>query len=105
MLAGRRRLAGGAAQAHYTGPMPELPDVTVYVEALNDHIAGQVLEGVRLGGPFILRSADPPLSAATGKRVQQAQRAGKRIVLALEGELYLVLHLMIAGRLHWKEPR
>jgi len=84
--------------------MPELPDIEVYVEALAGRVVGAPLLGVRLGSPFLLRSADPPLAAATGKKVLAVRRLGKRIVLALEEELALVLHLMIAGRLHWKEP-
>jgi formamidopyrimidine-DNA glycosylase len=83
--------------------MPELPDVEVYAEALRARVEGAPLLGVRLGSPFLLRSADPPLSAAKGKRVVAVQRLGKRLVLALEDDLFLALHLMIAGRLHWKE--
>ena len=82
--------------------MPELPDVTVYVEALRDRLAGQPLERVRLGGPFLLRTVEPPLSAFAGRRVEAVSRLGKRIVLAFEGDHLLVIHLMIAGRLHWK---
>lgn len=84
--------------------MPELPDITVYVRALEARILDQVLLRVRLGNPFVLRTAVPPLAEVEGKRVLAVQRQGKRIVLCLEGELYLVLHLMIAGRLHWKPP-
>lgn len=83
--------------------MPELPDVTVYVEALNERVRGQVLEQVRLASPFVLRSIAPPLSAVSGKRIREVRRLGKRIVFALEEELFLVIHLMISGRLHWKE--
>jgi len=83
--------------------MPELPDVVVYIEALEQRARGQPLEGVRLGSPFVLRSADPPLSAAFGRKVRALRRMGKRIVFELEGELFLVIHLMISGRLHWKE--
>ena len=82
--------------------MPELPDVTVYLEALERRILSATLERVRLLTPFLLRSVDPPLSAVTGKRVTGLRRIGKRLVLALEDDLFLVLHLMIAGRLHWK---
>jgi len=85
--------------------MPELPDVTVYVESLETRIKGQHLEKIRLGNPFILRTFDPPLSAAFGKTVQQVERIGKRIVLTLEDDLFVVIHLMIAGRLHWKKPK
>jgi formamidopyrimidine-DNA glycosylase len=84
--------------------VPELPDVTVYVESIARRVEGQPLEDVRLKSPFLLRTAVPPLSAAVGRRVTGVSRVGKRIVLALEGDLHLVLHLMIAGRLHWK-PR
>jgi formamidopyrimidine-DNA glycosylase len=84
--------------------MPELPDVVVYVEALETRIEGRVLEVVRLGSPFVLRSVDPPLSLCSGQRVISLRRLGKRIVIALEGELFLVIHLMVAGRLRWKEP-
>jgi formamidopyrimidine-DNA glycosylase len=81
--------------------MPELPDVTVYCEALATRIIGQPLQQVRLLNPFLLRTAVPPIAAAEGKRVHDVRRLGKRIVIALEGELFLVLHLMIAGRLRW----
>jgi formamidopyrimidine-DNA glycosylase len=81
--------------------MPELPDVTVYVERLAALTGGAVLEKVRLKSPFLLRSVQPPLSAAQGRVVRGTRRLGKRIVIELEGELFLVLHLMIAGRLHW----
>jgi formamidopyrimidine-DNA glycosylase len=83
--------------------MPELPDVTVYIEALKDRVLGRVLTGVRLGSPFVLRSVDPPLAAFRGKTVRALSRLGKRIVIAFDDELYLVLHLMIAGRLHWRQ--
>ena len=83
--------------------MPELPDVTVYVEALEARVRDKRLERVKLLNPFILRTAVPPIGEAEGKRVVAARRIGKRIVLALEGPLYLVLHLMIAGRLRWLE--
>ena len=84
--------------------MPELPDITVYVEALERHIVGQRLLGVRVNGPFLLRTVDPPLSAVEGKTVRGLRRIGKRIALGLDDELWIVLHLMIAGRLHWKPP-
>lgn len=82
--------------------MPELPDIVVYVEALERRIVGQALRDVRLQTPFLLRTVDPPLSALSNKRVTGARRLGKRIVIALEDELYVVIHLMIAGRLHWR---
>ena len=84
--------------------MPELPDITVYVESIEARIQGQRLEKIRLGNPFILRTFDPPLSAATGKIVEHVERMGKRIVLALEDDLFIVVHLMIAGRFQWKKP-
>jgi len=83
--------------------MPELPDVTVYVERVADRVVGHTLEKVRLGSPFLLRSVEPPLGATFGKQVVAMERIGKRIVFVLEDELYLVLHLMVAGRLKWAE--
>jgi formamidopyrimidine-DNA glycosylase len=82
--------------------MPELPDIVVYIEALEKRILGQTLEAVRLASPFLLRTADPPLRAVEGKRVLKLRRIGKRIAIGVEGDLWLVLHLMIAGRLHWR---
>jgi formamidopyrimidine-DNA glycosylase len=82
--------------------MPELPDVAVYIEALEARIAGETLQRVRLASPFLLRSVDPPLAEATNRRVIELRRLGKRIVIGLEGDIFLMLHLMIAGRLHWK---
>ncbi len=81
--------------------MPELPDITVYIEALESRIVGQTLERLRIAKPFLLRSVDPPISAANGKHVTGIRRMGKRIVLELEDDLFLVIHLMIAGRLRW----
>ena len=81
--------------------MPELPDVTVYIENLERLLKGQRLLAVRLFNPFLLRTAVPPIQAASGKPVLGISRIGKRIVLDLEGDLHLVIHLMIAGRLHW----
>ena len=81
--------------------MPELPDITVYIEALASRVVGQPLERMRIAKPFLLRSVDPPISAAEGKRVTGMRRMGKRIVLELEDDLFLVIHLMIAGRLRW----
>ena len=83
--------------------MPELPDIQVYAEAIAARAVGTPLERVRIGSPFLLRSADPPIAAAEGRRLTAVRRLGKRIVFALEPDLFLVLHLMIAGRLHWKE--
>ncbi len=84
--------------------MPELPDITVYLEALAPRVLGQPLERVRLASPFVLRSVEPPLPAVIGKRVLALRRLGKRIVFALEDELFVVLHLMVAGRLKWGAP-
>jgi formamidopyrimidine-DNA glycosylase len=84
--------------------MPELPEVALYIRALEPRVLGEPLEKVRLRSPSLLRTYDPPLSAAEGRRVEGLSRVGKRIVFALEGELFLVLHLMIAGRLRWKPP-
>ena len=83
--------------------MPELPDVTVYIEALETRILGETLERVRLASPFLLRTVDPPLAAVHGKKVRALRRVGKRIAIGLDEDLWLVLHLMIAGRLHWRE--
>jgi formamidopyrimidine-DNA glycosylase len=83
--------------------MPELPDVEVYVDSLDRHFTGAVLERVRLKSPFLLRSVDPPLSAVQGLRATGFRRIGKRIVFELEGDLFLVLHLMIAGRLKLRD--
>src|SRR5258708_1289739 len=82
--------------------MPELPDIVVYIEALDKRITGRKLDRVRLGSPFLVRTAVPPISAVEGKTVSELRRLGKRICIGLEGDLWLVLHLMIAGRLHWK---
>lgn len=82
--------------------MPELPDVTVWVERLRDLTVGVALERVRLGSPFLLRTVDPPVTAVEGRTVTGTARLGKRVVLHLEGDLHVVVHPMIAGRLHWK---
>ncbi len=84
--------------------MPELPDVTVYVDALRARVGGARLVAVRLRSPFLLRTTEPPLREAEGRDVAGVSRIGKRIAIGLSGDLHLVLHLMIAGRLHWK-PR
>jgi formamidopyrimidine-DNA glycosylase len=81
--------------------MPELPDITIYLEALETRILGQRLERVRIVSPFLLRTVMPPLESAFGKKVVELRRLGKRICIGLEDEIWLVLHLMIAGRLHW----
>jgi formamidopyrimidine-DNA glycosylase len=83
--------------------MPELPDLTVYLDFLQSHIVGQTLERVRVASPFVLRTADPPLKAAENKRVLGLRRSGKRLILELEDDLFLMIHLMIAGRFRWKE--
>ncbi|MBI4526425.1 MAG: formamidopyrimidine-DNA glycosylase [Deltaproteobacteria bacterium] len=82
--------------------MPELPDVVAYINALQARIQGQILKRIRVASPFLLRSVEPAISEAEGKRVIGFHRLGKRIVLEIEGEMFLILHLMIAGRLHWK---
>ena len=82
--------------------MPELPDITVYIEALEGRILGRPLVGVRLGSPFVLRSVEPPLAVFAGRTARRLSRLGKRIVMAFDDELFLVIHLMISGRLHWR---
>ena len=84
--------------------MPELPDITVYLEALKPRVLGQTLERARIANPFVLRTFDPPIDALNGKRVISLRRIGKRIAFQFEGDDWLILHLMIAGRLHWKPP-
>jgi formamidopyrimidine-DNA glycosylase len=84
--------------------VPELPDVEVYVDHLRRRLKGRVLEHARVASPFLVRSFDPPLRSAEGRRVRDVRRIGKRIALGLEEDLWLVLHLMIAGRLRWREP-
>ena len=83
--------------------MPELPDITVYIEALEPRVLGRTIERLRITSPFLVRSVDPPIHEVQGRRIQALRRAGKRIVFGLEGDLFLVLHLMVAGRLRWKE--
>ena len=84
--------------------MPELPDILLYQRALTSRIVGQPLEGLRIASPFLLRSADPPVTDLAGRMVLEVQRLGKRIVFRFEDDFFAVLHLMIAGRLHWKAP-
>jgi len=88
--------------------MPELPDISAYITALESRIVGQPLERIRLASPFLLRTVDPPLANAEGRIVKKLRRVGKRIAIDLsddgDGDLWLVLHLMIAGRLHWRSP-
>jgi formamidopyrimidine-DNA glycosylase len=82
--------------------MPELPDIAAYISALEARIVGQPVKQVRLASPFLLRTAQPPVSSVEGRVVRELRRIGKRIVIGVEGDLWLVLHLMIAGRLHWR---
>ena len=84
--------------------MPELPDIAAYITALESRIVGQSLERTRLASSFLLRTVQPPLTSADGRKIRELRRIGKRIAFGLEGDLWLVLHLMIAGRLHWKPP-
>src|SRR5262252_7112766 len=85
--------------------MPELPDIAAYITALETRIVGQRIDRVRLGSPFLLRSVQPPLSDAEGRSVERLRRVGKRIAIGLDGDFWLVLHLMIAGRLHWRSSQ
>lgn len=84
--------------------MPELPDITAYISALESRIVGQPIQQIRLASPFLLRTAQPPISDVEGRSVRELRRIGKRIGIGVEGDLWLILHLMIAGRLHWR-PR
>ena len=84
--------------------MPELPDISAYISAMEQRILAQTMERVRLAGPFLLRTAQPPISSVDGRLVRELRRIGKRIAIGLEGDFWLVLHLMIAGRLHWRPP-
>jgi formamidopyrimidine-DNA glycosylase len=83
--------------------MPELPDIAAYIHALKSRIVGAQIQQIRLASPFLLRSAEPPITAVEGRDVRELRRVGKRIAIAVEGDLWLVLHLMIAGRLHWRQ--
>src|SRR5262245_19292010 len=83
--------------------MPELPDITIYLEALERRVMGQTLKRVRIASPFLLRTAVPPLQRVHGRKVIKLRRLGKRIIFGFEDDFWLVLHLMIAGRLHWRE--
>ena len=85
--------------------MPELPDISAYITALEPRILNQTLEQVRITSPFLLRTADPPLTSANGRIVRAIRRIGKRIAIGLDDDLWLVIHLMIAGRLHWRSPQ
>ena len=84
--------------------MPELPDITIYIEALERRVLGQSPTNIRIASPFLLRTVTPPLNSVIGKRVSSLRRLGKRIAFGFEDDLWLVLHLMIAGRLHWRQP-
>ena len=84
--------------------MPELPDITIYIEQLERRIVGRKLEKLEIAKPFVLRTFDPPVAQIVGTTVRSVRRMGKRIVLALDGELFIVIHLMIAGRLKWRAP-
>ena len=84
--------------------MPELPDVAAYIVALEPRVVGETLEQVRVANPFLLRTIEPPLASAEGRKVRELRRIGKRIAIGVEGDVWLVLHLMIAGRLHWRPP-
>jgi formamidopyrimidine-DNA glycosylase len=84
--------------------MPELPDISAYITALESRIVGEPIEHIRLASPFLLRTVDPPLASVEHKKVRELRRIGKRIAIGVEDHLWLVLHLMIAGRLHWRSP-
>lgn len=84
--------------------MPELPDITIYIEALQKRLLGQRLQQVRVASPFLLRTAEPPIEVTHGREIVEIRRIGKRIAIGLEDDLWMVLHLMIAGRLHWRKP-
>src|SRR6202167_5332926 len=85
--------------------MPELPDIVAYVGALESRIVGQPLERVRIANPFLLRTIQPPVAEVEGRTVREIRRVGKRIAIGVDGDLWVVLHLMIAGRLHWRPPK
>ena len=85
--------------------MPELPDINLYIEKIDQRIRGQILKEIRISKPFLVRSVDPPLGAVSGKRITELRRIGKRIVFGIEPDYWLVLHLMVAGRLHWHEEK
>jgi formamidopyrimidine-DNA glycosylase len=107
IIPGPRRVAKrsiaklSSAQASWIA-MPELPDITAYISALEPRVVGQPLQQIRMASPFLLRTVQPPLASAEGRVVEKLRRVGKRIAFGMEGDLWLVLHLMIAGRLHWR---
>src|SRR5260221_11017542 len=82
--------------------MPELPDISAYITALEPRIVGESIDHVRLASPFLLRTVEPPLASVEGRRVRELRRIGKRVAIGVEDDLWLVIHLMIAGRLHWR---
>src|SRR5271169_6078242 len=84
--------------------MPELPDICAYLSALQERIVGQTLQRLRIASPFLLRTAQPSFTEAQGRKVKALRRIGKRVAIGFENDLWLVLHLMIAGRLHWRSP-
>jgi len=83
--------------------MPELPDIEVYIDCLKPRVVGQAIQAIRIINPFLVRTFDPPIDAVVGKTILAIHRMGKRIVFGCDDELFLILHLMIAGRLHWKQ--
>ncbi len=85
--------------------MPELPDINLYIERLDERVRGQTLEHIRVANPFFVRSYEPPLETAEGRKIQSLRRIGKRIAIGLEGDLWLLIHLMVAGRLLWREEQ
>ena len=106
--AGALRFFPGAAceyLAIITATVPELPDISAYIAALEARVLGQKLEHLRIGSVFVLRTVEPPITAAEGRTVAALQRVGKRIAIGLDNDIWLVIHLMIAGRLHWKAPQ
>jgi formamidopyrimidine-DNA glycosylase len=98
-----RGCKNGGAPCKLMG-MPELPDIAAYISALEARIVGQPVARIRLASPFLLRTVQPPIASAEGRAVRELRRIGKRIAIGVEGDLWLVLHLMIAGRLHWRAP-
>ena len=95
------RLSSCTASVCFTSTMPELPDILLYQHSLEQRVRGQTIERIRLASPFLLRSVEPPITEAEGRTVLGIERVGKRLVFALEEDWFLVLHLMIAGRLKW----
>jgi formamidopyrimidine-DNA glycosylase len=99
-----RRVTNDCAAHGYIDRVPELPDISVYLDRLAPRVLGQVVEGIEIRNVFVLRTAEPPITSVAGRRVTELRRMGKRIVFGLEGGLFLVVHLMIAGRLRWRPP-